>query len=181
MQRNNFNEGDYVYFEGYRNTSDELLSSSGIGRIEKFETTFGKNRVYLTLLKKQNNFWCDLNQIHRITTNKVLLKAIGFIEIANNEHTKYHYKGINVSSASLMIESESKLLFTGFCIGDFTNASFNPQKYISQNEFNRNEFHNDFKSVDNINYLFDFLSKNRVQINTEEIMSLYSHPSNDLY
>jgi len=166
-----FHPGDYIRYTGDQSIAEGILREEALARIEQFETFNEVERIYLFVLNKRQNIWCDYDKIRPIETDETHLAKAGFVTELNGNAKRYVKGNITISSAYVLIADIGYHFLSGLCVADFTVPHvISVQKYLESGEFNILDFYNDFPSVHNINEFFDLLDEREIAYNKEEIL-----------
>ncbi|WP_158977371.1 hypothetical protein [Cellulophaga sp. L1A9] len=177
MRKSLYEVGDYVKYGGDYSTLDETRREKGFAKIlniKKFDYYW---LVGLELVKSKDKISCVIDRIRPIDTSEKCLKEIGFEgEIDNAGKKAYVMNDIIISSMCInILHKYSKSVFiSGFCIADFrNNEMIDFEKYKEDDFINAQKFYSDFKNVNNLNDLLNYLeSEKGIDIDKEKIISL---------
>jgi hypothetical protein len=152
-----FKESDFVKYQGDNSVVGGPLRNPGIGIIRKFKEFNGQERIYVFLIDRNETIVCDFDKISQIETKpKHLIKA-GFVEEVVGHGKRYRVGKIIVSKRILHFQIQALFFLTGFCVADLTGNIELGEDYYQNGRFKTDRFYEEYKAVNNVNELFEFL------------------------
>ncbi|WP_417874043.1 hypothetical protein [Xanthomarina gelatinilytica] len=175
MRKSLYEIEDYVHYGGDYSTLDEIRREKGFAKILTLKQFDYYWLVGLELIKSKDKISCVIDRIRPIDTSEKHLKEIGFKEEIDNAGKKvFVMNDIVISSIAInIIHKYSKSIFiSGFCIADFRNNKMIDFNKYKENDFiNAQKFYSDFKNVNNLNDLLNYLkSEKGIDIDKEKII-----------
>lgn len=177
MRKQLYQIGDYVKYGGDYSTLNETKREKGFAKILNIKKFNHYWSVHIELIESKNKVYCIIDKIKPIDLSEKHLKEIGFNkEIDNKGNHAFVMNDVVISSLvyNIIHEYSKSVFVSGFCVTDFrNNESINFEKYKEDNFINVEKFYSDFKSVNNVNDLINYLEFEKgIDINKEKIISL---------